>query len=356
MTLPIAAPVVTVATFATFATSAPYTSHALHRTTRRGLLLSVALPALTLATLSPLAACASDISDMTVAPPAVRMHVVDRDTGQMLALYQHEGRSYVAGRPGARYAIRLANQTGRRVLVVVSVDGVNVVSGETAHWNQTGYVLDAYASYDVAGWRKSDSTAAAFEFAALRDSYAARTGRPGNVGVIGMAVFFERPAPRPAKVHSLPMAPEMETHDSAAGSARGPDSADASEAGAPGRIDRRREAAAAPAAPAPVPAPANAHTHARASQATQPAPMAKLSAERLGTGHGRRETSEVRRTAFERMAHTPQMQIEVLYDSFHNLVAAGVIPPHTAGLHVPPRAFPALDDNRGYVQDPPSRR
>jgi hypothetical protein len=312
--------------------------------TRRRLLQSLALTSLATLALSPLAACASD---MRVAPAAVRMHVVDRDTGQALALYPHGGRSYVAGRPGARYAIRLSNQTGGRVLVVLSVDGVNVVSGETAQWHQTGYVLDAYATYDIAGWRKSDSAVAAFEFAALRDSYAARTGRPDNVGVIGMAVFFEKPVPRPAKINSLPMEPERETSTSAAGRARGPDNADASESVAAGRADQRREAAAPARASAAPAAPA---------AATQATPMAKLSADRLGTGHGRREWSEVRRTAFERMASTPQMQTEVLYDSFHNLVAAGVIPPTTAGLNMPPRAFPGQDDSSGYVQDPPYRR
>ncbi len=324
--------------------SSPAPAHTTRITsTRRRLLQSLALTSLATLTLAPLAACASD---MRVALPAVRMHVVDRDSGQTLAVYQHGGRSYVAGRPGARYAIRLANQTGARVLVVLSVDGVNVVSGETAQWHQTGYVLDAYGSHDIVGWRKSDSAVAAFEFAALRDSYAARTGRPDNVGVIGMAVFFEKPLPRPAKVHSLPMEPDMEkSAAAAAGSARGPDNADASETGAASRADRRREAAAAPAAPA-----------AATQAAPMPAPAAKLSAERLGTGHGRREWSEVRRTAFERMASTPQMQIEVLYDSFHNLVAAGVIPPTTAGLNVPPRAFPGQDDHSGYVQDPPYRR
>jgi hypothetical protein len=312
--------------------------------TRRRLLQSLALASLVTLSLAPLTACASD---MMAAPLSVRMHVVDRDSGQPLALYQKDGRSYVAGRPGARYAIRLSNQTGARVLVVLSVDGINIVSGETAHWNQTGYVLDAYATYDIAGWRKSDSAVAAFEFAALRDSYAARTGRPGNVGVIGMAVFFEKPIPRPAKVHSLPMEPDMETRSSAAGAARGPDNADASEVGTSGRADRRREA---PASPAP------AGQATQAPQAPQASAMAKLSADRLGTGHGRRETSEVRRTAFERMSPTPQLQTEVLYDSFHNLVAAGVIPPSTASLNVPPRAFLAFDDNAGYVQDPPYRR
>jgi len=76
----------------------------------------------------------------------------------------------------------------------MSVDGVNIVSGETANYDQRGYIFDAHESHAVNGWRKSDTEIAAFTFASLPQSYAARTGRPADVGVIGMAVFNERPA------------------------------------------------------------------------------------------------------------------------------------------------------------------
>ena len=36
---------------------------------------------------------------------------------------------------------------------------------------------------------------AAFYFTELENSYAARTGRPDNVGVIGVAVFRKKPEP-----------------------------------------------------------------------------------------------------------------------------------------------------------------
>ncbi len=108
------------------------------------------------------------------------------------SLTNHRGASYIAGRPGNRYAVRLTNRSGARVLVVLSVDGVNAISGETAATGQQGYVLAPHASAEITGWRKSWQEAAAFYFTALPDSYAARTGRPDNVGVIGAAVFRER--------------------------------------------------------------------------------------------------------------------------------------------------------------------
>jgi hypothetical protein len=123
------------------------------------------------------------------------VQIVDRDTGAVLTPYRHRGEYWVAGRPGARYAIRVQNQRGRRVLAVTSVDGINVLTGAAGGWNQSGYVFSPGESYEIAGWRKSDDEIAAFEFTASPNSYAARTGRPANIGVIGVALFLEREPP-----------------------------------------------------------------------------------------------------------------------------------------------------------------
>ena len=132
----------------------------------------------------------------------VEIDVIDRDNGQWLPEYRHRGQEWIAGVPGHRYSIRLANTSGERVLVVLSVDGVNAVTGQTAAPSQGGYVLEPWESAEIAGWRKSLDDVAQFVFTDLPDSYAARTGRPDNVGVVGIAVFQERrpvhaPAPPP---------------------------------------------------------------------------------------------------------------------------------------------------------------
>ena len=62
----------------------------------------------------------------------VDVAVISRATGQRIPVYLHQGRLYVAGTPGERYAVYVANRTGQRVMAVVSVDGINVVTGETA--------------------------------------------------------------------------------------------------------------------------------------------------------------------------------------------------------------------------------
>jgi hypothetical protein len=106
-------------------------------------------------------------------------------------VYWHNGRWWCPA-PGNRSAAALTNRSGGRALIVISVDGVNVISGETAAHDQTGYVLTHGQFAQITGWRKNMSRVAAFEFTSLADSYAARTGRPDNVGVIGVAVFRER--------------------------------------------------------------------------------------------------------------------------------------------------------------------
>jgi hypothetical protein len=143
-----------------------------------------------------------------------RVSVVDRDSGVTLRTYYSHGEYWVAGDPGARYAIEIRNCAGARLLAVTSVDGVNVLSGDTAGFDQAGYVFDPGERYQITGWRKSNVEVAAFTFTDSRDSYAARTGRAANVGVIGVALFREQPravytpprvAPAPAREYGEPV-------------------------------------------------------------------------------------------------------------------------------------------------------
>jgi hypothetical protein len=118
--------------------------------------------------------------------------VIDRETGVALSPRYYRGEYWVAGRPGAKYAIEIHNRLGERLLAVASVDGANVLSGETAAWDQAGYVFDPGERYQVTGWRKSDAEVAALTFTGSPNSFAERTGRPANVGVIGIALYRER--------------------------------------------------------------------------------------------------------------------------------------------------------------------
>lgn len=256
--------------------------------------------------------------------PLVELRLVDRDTGAVLPTWRHAGQVWAAGRPGARYAIRVTNRSGARVLAVVSVDGVNVVTGETAAWHQGGYVLDPGRSADLTGWRKSMSEVAAFEFAALGDSYAARTGRPDHVGVIGVAAFRERVDEPPLAAAAPPRQRPPAAAREAAGAAATAPAADA-RASSSEALGRAESVRAAPSRPAP--------------------------AERLGTAHGAREGSLTRYTAFERASSAPEQVAQIRYDSRENLVAAGVIPVPRPARPLP-QPFPD-SPLAGFVPDPP---
>lgn len=260
--------------------------------------------------------------------------VVDRDTGATLPVHYARGEYWVAGRPGARYAITVRNRLGERVLAVPSVDGVNVLSGETAAWDQRGYVFAPHERYQITGWRKSASEVAAFEFAPIAHSYAARTGRPAHVGVIGVALFREQPPLPPPSVAPAPYS-QRGRGDSGAD---GDDGANA--------LDRLREEPAQ-AAPAPL---SRAESSARSQSAESAAKAAPLPSARLGTAHGQRETSVVTHTTFARLHSHPNEVISIRYDSRENLIASGVIREPVARPHVP-RAFPQSDPF-SYVPDP----
>ena len=237
----------------------------------------------------------------------VELAVHDRTENVRLPVHWHEGRAYVAGKPGNEYSVSVRSRQGADVLAVVSVDGVNVVSGETAHPLQTGYVLSPHRSLDIKGWRKNMAETAAFYFTSLGDSYAARTGRPGDVGVIGVAVFRKKHVEPPQPISRIAPSAEKAQRDDAARN-----SGDlASGAGASAR------AQAAPSSP-------------------------------IATGHGRREESRARHVGFERASNDPTEVVTLHYDSRANLVAMGVIrePVHIAPR--PPRPFP------GFVPDPVS--
>lgn len=250
-----------------------------------------------------LAACATAAN----AGPLAGLSIIDRSTGERLQTWERDGRLYVAGRPGDRYSVELTNHSRGRVLAVLSVDGVNAITGETAAGNQSGYVLAPWQHAEIAGWRKSMDDVAAFYFTALPDSYAGRTGRPQNAGVIGVAVYREYSEP-PVARKSPPRPFEYESAAGAAAPAQAPEAkASASgELGDKGELARSRRD------------------------------------ERLATGHGERIASSTQYTDFRRASDRPAMVMTVYYDSYANLVAQGVIPGPRG-----PRPFPG-----GFVPDP----
>lgn len=256
----------------------------------------------------PLVACAHS------PPPIVSSHlatveVYDRHDNALLPVYVAGGERWIVGTPGHEYAIRIRNHTGQRILAVPSVDGVNAITGETARANESGYVLSPYESTEIEGWRKNMNEIAAFEFTALSDSYAARTGRPNNVGVIGVAVFREKAPP----VVYRPREDRIASRDAPSGrNSTLADAAPAARQEAATEVDRAvgKVQRAAPSSP-------------------------------LGTGHGRSETSYAQSVTFERASTIAAETVTIQYDRRDNLIAMGVIPGSRYAQRAP-QAFPAM--------------
>jgi hypothetical protein len=257
---------------------------------RRGWLLGAVLGASVMP--PPTMACASRLASVDI---------YDRSDDVALETYRHRGRDYVVGRPGNEYAIRVRNCSSRRLLAVVSVDGVNVVTGETAAPDQSGYVIEPYGYVNIEGWRKDLTRTAAFYFSDPEDAYATRTGRPDDLGVIGVAVFREREQPVRLKSAEL----------------------------------------AAPAAAARQERSADMEARGGVAESNAPSPA-------LGTGHGRREWSPARRVEFERAGSRPDQRVAIRYDRRENLVAMGVLPRPSRSWR-DPNPFPGA---LGFVPDP----
>jgi hypothetical protein len=245
--------------------------------------------------------------------------IYDRSGGGMLPVFQAGERWYVAGRAGNEYEVRIRNDTGGDLLAVVSVDGVNVVSGETASTSQSGYVIGPWQSMSIQGWRKSLGRVAAFYFTDIGNAYATRTGRPDDVGAIGVAVFRRKAQP-PAELEQPQLLKEAPSDDGL----------------------RRQGRADAPARSEAPLSSQNADAGVAAESGVRPTPSAPVE-QSIGTGHGRSQTSHARYVSFERESEVPNEVVVLRYDTRANLVARGII----RTLPREPNPFPAR-----FVPDP----
>jgi hypothetical protein len=240
--------------------------------------------------------------------PAYEVEVVV--DGRPVREYSHEGRNYVLGTLGARYALRVRNNTGRRVEVVATVDGLDVIDGKAGDYvSKRGYILAPWQTYDIEGFRLDMRNVAAFRFSTVPQSYAARTGDARNVGVIGVAFFAER-HPDPPPPPPRPVYPTW---------------------GAGDGDYRRGEATAAESAPADATWGFGGGGKAKKAPSAGAGALGRSSAyddsDRggLGTGFGEARTSRVRETTFVRASRSqPTRVVSVWYNDRAGLLAMGV--------------------------------
>jgi hypothetical protein len=129
---------------------------------------------------------------MKVTTPLIQVKVLVN--GKFIQEYHKDQQIFVEGRKGSNFELSLKNLTCRRILVHPTVDGLSAMTGEEASRNDHshGYVLGPYQDATIPGWRLDNDSVAQFFFAGEGKSYAEKTGRPLNKGVIAAAVWEEK--------------------------------------------------------------------------------------------------------------------------------------------------------------------
>lgn len=114
-------------------------------------------------------------------------------SGKSLRKYSFEGKTFIEGKKGSEFSIRIHNPNNFRVEVVVSVDGLSVVDGKKANSNSGSYIIDAFDTYRIEGWRISNEKIRKFFFTEKEKSYSAKKdGEDENCGVISVLAFAEK--------------------------------------------------------------------------------------------------------------------------------------------------------------------
>jgi hypothetical protein len=115
--------------------------------------------------------------------------------GKPIKSYYGKSQHWIEARDGTSYSIEVKNNSGNRVLAVISVDGMNVITGKEAEVEpEDGYVISPYSNLVVDGWRISDDEVKEFIFNFNKEeSYAVKLGAgKNNLGVIGIAFYSEK--------------------------------------------------------------------------------------------------------------------------------------------------------------------
>jgi hypothetical protein len=227
--------------------------------------------------------------------------------GEPLRIGTQHGRTYLGGKLDQRYNLVVTNNGWRRIAVVVTIDGKNVLDGKPGDPDGEAMVIQGNSYYAFKGWRTSMSEVAAFRLVDVGESYAAKTGDGSNVGVVGCAVFEEKQpvmrmmaTPTPA---AFPMGASMPRGSGVRGQSFGG-----------GGID-------------------HASLDASPTRST-------------GTGFGETVESKVTTTNFDRATETPAEVHVLYYDTVANLITRGILPADGG-----PNPFPAKPE-MAFCQPP----
>ncbi|WP_081647599.1 hypothetical protein [Pseudorhodobacter ferrugineus] len=143
--------------------------------------------------------------EVLIAEVRVGLRVL-RANGKAWPMFGSGDAARLQGQSGERYILAYQNYSRSKTYeLVVTVDGLDVLSGKPGSLRGNGYVLRPGETLRIEGFRKSRAEVAAFRFSSAAESYAANIGSRStrNIGVIGTAVFELR-AKRPVPECSQP--------------------------------------------------------------------------------------------------------------------------------------------------------
>jgi hypothetical protein len=264
---------------------------------------------------SPSSAHSSGLPETPGALVALSVQVGGR-TAPLYPARDGSGRYYLQACEGAPYLIRLSNRSGERLGVVLTVDGLNVISGAPDQGRGRMYVLDPHGSATVRGWRTSLREVRRFTFVDEEVSYAARTGQSSSrMGWVEMSVYRERTRwtrPRPL-------------------------------AEAPVSRDRGRKSSGETRSPEPTTD--AAEPEARPTEKTEGSFQARSYP---GTGWGSPTHDRAVLVEFE-PERSPSQRTTLRYEYLDALVALGVLPP----VHAPRDRLAERDRGEGGFAPPP---
>lgn len=110
--------------------------------------------------------------------------------GRKAQEFQKDGMTFVRGDEGTQYQIRVTNNSNRRILARITVDGRSVLTDDKD--DESGYIINANDSLKLKGFRLSDDEVSAFVFSKKGDSRAQkRFGYAKDCGVIGVQIQRE---------------------------------------------------------------------------------------------------------------------------------------------------------------------
>src|ERR1700733_676729 len=296
---------------------------------------------------------------LAIAPAKIRAPYdvqVMRENGETAPTYAFKDRFYVQGNANERYTIRVTNPTANRVEAVVTVDGLDVIDGDTGDLHKRGYIIPPYGETRVEGFRTSLENVATFRFSSVDGSYAGQKGKARNVGVIAVAIFEENapPAEQQIVVPNAAPVPDNRPYDwtDDLDSSRAAPTGGAGAAATGGYANTKQGArdagkpspsvASADKAPAPPP-PAVAHSTASAPRAMPSKKKSNYESDDdgdvggadeaqaqpthrpgLGTEFGEQRYSGATYTRFVRAADRPIAVAELRYNDGAGLTALGI--------------------------------